>query len=387
MIVTTIAYRLGLFYEPYKDRTTEILRKDPDLVDSQVSRQFEELILQPLTLLRDAFPPCVVVIDALDECQQPQVTSTILSTLLKHAESLSPLLFFVTSRPERDIVATFDDPNYRDSFGKLLLHAIELQPVTTADIKRYLTVSLSEARRYFCLSEHWPSDADIETLSKIACGLFIFAATAVKFIRDRHYSDPIGQLKMLTSAANSHGSHQLLDQLYLQVLEKTLANMSASLSERLQTILGSVAVIRDPLSPSALSRLLGLSTDTVCSSLVGLHSVLVVPDNQESRGNIRIIHPTFPEFLLDPSRCTNRAFTINSRRQNTLLLRKCLDALKELKRDICDIRDPSLLNAEVLGLLGRMESAIPAHLRYACRHWCTRLLNGELLDEILDMLL
>ncbi|EKM60086.1 uncharacterized protein PHACADRAFT_51243, partial [Phanerochaete carnosa HHB-10118-sp] len=152
-------------------------------------------------------------------------------------------------------------------------------------------------------------------------------------------------------------------------------------------VLGSIVVIKDPLPPTGLSRLLGLSTDTVRSSLARLHSVLIVPAARESAENIHIIHPTFAEFLLDPSRCTNRAFTVNSRRQNTLLLWRCLRVLKKLKRDICDIRDPSLLNIEVPGLLNRMESAIPAHLRYACRHWCTHLLNGEQLDEILDMLL
>ncbi|EKM60085.1 uncharacterized protein PHACADRAFT_58877, partial [Phanerochaete carnosa HHB-10118-sp] len=181
MIFTTIAYRLGLFYEPYKDRVMEILMKDPDLVNSQISRQFEELILRPLALFRDKFPPCVVVIDALDECRQPQVTSTILSTLLRHAEDLLPLRFLVTSRPERDIVTTFDAPGYCNAFGKLLLHAIELRLVTTADIKRYLTVSLSEIRRYFDLAESWPKEADIEILSKMANGLFIYAATIVKF--------------------------------------------------------------------------------------------------------------------------------------------------------------------------------------------------------------
>ncbi|EKM60082.1 uncharacterized protein PHACADRAFT_206284 [Phanerochaete carnosa HHB-10118-sp] len=387
MIFTTIAYRLGLFYEPYKDRVTEILKNDPDLVDSQVSRQFEELIVQPLALLREGFSPCVVVIDALDECQQPQITSTILSTLLEHADHLSPLRFFVTSRPERDIVATFDTPNYRDAFGKLLLHAVALQPVTTADIKRYLTVSLSDIRRYFGLADTWPNDTDIETLSKMAGGLFIFAATAIKFIKDRHYNDPIGQLKRLISAASSRGSHALLDELYLQVLKTATANMSASLSKRLQTILGSIATIKDPLPLSGLSQLLGLSTDIVYSSLVGLHSVLVIPDTQDSAENIRIIHPTFPEFLLDPSRCTNRSFTIDPQRQNTLLLRRCLYALRELKRDICDIRDPSLLNTEVPDLPRRIEGAIPAHLQYASRHWCTHLSSCEISDNILDGLL
>ncbi|EKM60099.1 uncharacterized protein PHACADRAFT_206297 [Phanerochaete carnosa HHB-10118-sp] len=362
LIFTTIAYQLGLFYEPYKDQVAEILKKDPQLAYSGVPRQFEELIVQPLAHLREGFPPCVIVIDALDECRDPQVTSAVLSTLLNHAEDLSPLRFFVTSRPERHIAARFDAPGYRNASGRLLLHEVALECVTT-DIKKYFTVSLSELRLFFNLAESWPNEADIEVLSRMANGLFIFAATAIKFIGDPNYNDPIGQMKILTSAAGSHGFHRLLDKLYLQVLDAASPNMSTSLLGRLKAVLGSIAVIKDPLPPSGLSHLLGLPTDTVYSSLVGLHSVLVVPAAQESAANICVIHPTFPEFLLDPSRCTSR-----------------------LKRDICGIRDPSLLNVEVPGLLSRIESAIPAHLRYACRHWCTHLLNCELSDEILDEL-
>ncbi|EKM49232.1 uncharacterized protein PHACADRAFT_131855, partial [Phanerochaete carnosa HHB-10118-sp] len=381
LIFTTIAYHLGLFYEPFKEQVAEILRKDPRLVYSSVSRQFEELIIRPLKHLRDGFPSCVVVIDALDECRDPQVTSAVISTLLKHAEDLSPLRFFVTSRPERHIVTRFDTIGYRNAFGKLLLHEVEVQLVTV-DIGKYFTASLSEIRQYFNMAESWPDKSDIETLSRMANGLFIFAATAIKFIADRDYNDPAGQLKILTSA----GSHRLLDQLYLQVLDTAFPSISTGLLGRVKTVLGSIAVIKDPLPPSGLSRLLELPTDTVYSSLVGLHSVLVVPAAQESVANIRIIHPTFPEFLLDSSRCTSRSFVVNSQRQNTLLLRRCLGALKGLKQDICGIRDPSLLNVEVPGLLGRIESAIPAHLRYASRHWCTHLVNGELSDEILDAL-
>ncbi|EKM59845.1 uncharacterized protein PHACADRAFT_250592, partial [Phanerochaete carnosa HHB-10118-sp] len=386
MIFTTIAYQLGLFHRPHRDLVAQVLQKDPLIVYSSVTRQFEELILQPLTQLRDSFPPCVVVIDALDECRDSQVTSAVLSTLLKHAEDLSPLRFFITSRPEQHIVGSFDTPDYRNAFGKLVLHEISL-PLVTVDITRYFTATLSDIRRRFKLPESWPEKADIETLSKMANGLFIFAATAVKFIGDRNYNDPVGQLKMLTSAAISLGSHRLLDELYLQVLDTAFPDVSKGLSGRIKSVLGSIVVAQDPLPIASLARLTDLASDTAYASLLGLHSVLVVPSSEESESNIRIIHPTFAEFLLDSDRCTSRSFVINSRAQHTLLLRGCLKALKELKRDICDIRDPSVLNIEVDGLAMRVEKAIPPHLRYPCRHWYTHLVGGEVSDEILDGLL
>ena len=137
MIFNTIAYHLGVFHAPYKACVAEILQRDPLVVHSSITRQFEELILQPLQALRDSFPPCVIVIDALDECRGAQTTSAVLSTILTHSTSLFPLRFFLTSRPEAHITTTFSEPEYRDAFGKLLLHEVALPSVTT-DIELYL---------------------------------------------------------------------------------------------------------------------------------------------------------------------------------------------------------------------------------------------------------
>lgn len=390
MIFTTIAFQLGLFFPSFGDRVSEILKKDPLLAFSAVSRQFEELIMQPLTHLRDRCDdgsPCIVVIDALDECRDPKATSAILSSLLKHADKLPPLRFFITSRPEHHIVTSFDSPDYRDISGRLLLHEVALEAVTP-DIKLYLTVSLLDIRVRFKLAGSWPDEADIEVLTQKAGGLFIFIATAVKFIEDRKYQNsPRRQLKILTSPAASHGSHRLLDWLYLEVLKTTFPDMPEDLSEsELKSILGSIVTLQDPLPLAGLSHLIGLPTDVVYSSLVGLHSVLVVPESAESKSNIRIIHPTFAEFLVDPTRCTNRSFAINAQQQHTELLRGCLQVMRELRRDICDIRDPSLLNTEVPNLFARREKAIPVHLKYACRHWYTHLVNGAPSAEVLSAL-
>ena len=387
-IFTTIAYQLGLFYTPLRDRMAEVLQKDPSLVYSSVSRQLEELIVKPLASLRDGIPLCIVVIDALDECSNPRTTSMALSALLKYAEALFPLLFFVTSRPESHIVTSFSTPGYRNSFGQLLLHEVALERVTT-DIQRFLTTSLVDVRRHFGLPDMWPDKADIDALSRLAGGLFIFAGTAVKFIEDTQYSDPPRQLKILTSKAALHGSNTLLDSLYLQVLSSAFPKVSKELSKRLKSILGSIILIRDPLSPINLSRLIGHPTDTVYSLLSRLHSVLVVPARNESTAAaaIRIIHPTFAEFLFDSNRCTNSSFAIDSSYRHTSLLLRCLRVMQELRQDICDIRDPSLLNTEVPDLADRIAKAIPSYLQYACHHWSTHLSNGKLSDKILDVLL
>ena len=385
-IFPTIAYQLGMFYRPYRDHVAEVLHRDPLLVYASISRQIEELIVQPLKLLRDNFPLCIVVIDALDECKDPAVTSATLSTLLRYEEILFPLRFFVISRPEMHISVSFRTPGYRGASGQPLLREIALE-LATADIRFFLETSLSQIRQHFGLPDSWPAEADVDVLTRLANGLFLFAAAAVKFVGDRRFSDPDEQLEILTSKAASHGSHTLLDNLYLQVLESAFPEVSERLSARLKSILGSIILIKDPLPLTDLSHLIGLPTGVVYSSLSGLHSVLAVPEHEDSATSIRLIHPTFAEFLLDPKRCTNPSFAIDSRHQHTRLLHGCLNAMRELRQDICEIRDPSVLNVEVPDLLDRLAKAIPLYLRYACHHWAVHLSVGDLPDEILDMLL
>ena len=162
----------------------------------------------------------------------------------------------------------------------LLLHEVALELITTG-ILRFLETSLSEIRRCYGLTDSWPAEADFITLSQLAGGLFIFAASAVKFIGDKKYSDPSSQLEILTSKAASRGSYTLLDNWHLQVLDSVLPEVSENLSTWLKSVLGSIVLIKGPLPRPDLFCLIGLQTGAVYSSLSGIRSVLV-PESEAS---------------------------------------------------------------------------------------------------------
>jgi DNA polymerase III delta prime subunit len=100
LIFPTIAYQLGHFYTPFYERVSAVLKADPEVAYSVVPLQLERLIVQPLQALQGVMPPCVIVIDALDECQDGGATSIILSSLAQHIMQLMPLKFLITSRPD-----------------------------------------------------------------------------------------------------------------------------------------------------------------------------------------------------------------------------------------------------------------------------------------------
>src|SRR5882762_6741919 len=103
MIFPTIAYQLCLLVPELREHVSEAMRREPDLPSALVSMQLERLIVKPLEAVmhEHAFPRCLVVIDALDECKDDKATSTILSALAVFIAGgrIPPLLFFITSRP------------------------------------------------------------------------------------------------------------------------------------------------------------------------------------------------------------------------------------------------------------------------------------------------
>src|SRR5882762_2101626 len=145
LIFTTIAHQLGQFFAPFKVEITRALKSNPDIGNSSVPYQLEELIVKPLRAVRDLFPPSLVILDALDECKDDRITSIILSSLSRHITELSPLKFLITSRPEQNIVSAFKSSPLTAASRPLILHEIQL-PVVQHDIELYLTSSLSRIR-------------------------------------------------------------------------------------------------------------------------------------------------------------------------------------------------------------------------------------------------
>ena len=129
-------------------------RKDPDLTSAFVAMQLEKLIIEPLeALVRDhAFPLCLVVIDALDECKEERVTSTVLSALAVFTAHgrVRPLRFFITSRPVPVIERGFHLTGLMKDTNTLVLHNILLH-ISQKDIHIYLSERLSAIAQLYGL--------------------------------------------------------------------------------------------------------------------------------------------------------------------------------------------------------------------------------------------
>ena len=101
-----------------------------------MSNQLELLIVNSLKILGESFPPCIVVIDALDECKDSGTISEILAVLALYVRDISQIYFFFTSRPEE--TSHFKSNTLETETREFILHEVQLDVVQN-DIETYIT--------------------------------------------------------------------------------------------------------------------------------------------------------------------------------------------------------------------------------------------------------
>ncbi|KAI0653827.1 hypothetical protein C8Q70DRAFT_1142852, partial [Cubamyces menziesii] len=402
-IFRTIAYQLAVRFPVFREHLTKILEAHPNLWSSTPTRQLEKLIVEPLEAVRsDAksvapFPAHVaVVIDALDECTDNNVVSTILKSLALYIGQLSPLKFLITSRLEENITQGFLLQSLDENTHRLALHKIP-EDLTKRDISLFLRSRLAAIGNVFDLGASWPTPERLENLVDLSELLFVFAALAARYIEDEAERDPDGRLRSLLDAGNeaaakrgiSTSTFPILDALYIQVLGTAAKRLGDALKAPLKLVIGTIVLAEQPLSPATLNALLGLPTGTVRRVLPVFGAILTIPDREDNTTPIGIIHLSFPNFLVDPTRCTDQGFLVRPRIQHSHITFRCLSIMNlALKYNILGVASEHdcILNSEISDLSARLSQRIPAPLEYACRYWTTHLCKAEIGEDLLTAL-
>ena len=320
----------------------------------------------------------LIIVDALDECKDEEPASALLSILSRYVDQIPTVKFFITGRPEPRIRSGFRLELLAPITEVLKLH--EVKPDTIdRDIEllfRTQLTSLVKNRSDFDLTEDWPSPTDIRVLCKKAAGFFIYASTVVKFIASEADSPP-ERLSLITSLPEStvEEGKSGVDQLYIQILQQAFSGVDPGDSQRylrFQTVVGAVLLLFNPLPIMDLSGLMGCSTQYIQNTTRSLHSLLLVPGNIEDP--IQIFHKSFPDFLMDPSRCKDEKFVVQPAAHHAEILLACLKLMeKRLKKNICNLGDYAVLSE--VGDLSPHKDYIGGGLEYACKFWTKHLLE------------
>ena len=363
-IFPTLSYQLACRYPAFRTQIIPVIKRDPSVARNSLISQLKDLIVDPLSSTGIS---CVIIIDALDECVDDQPASAILSVLARFFKQLLSVKFFITGRPEPRIRAGFRLPLLEPSTQVFPLHKVELSSVDE-DIQLYLQEKLAavaKRRSDFDLTNPWPCDEDLITLTKKSSGLFIFASTLARFTESEHH-EPNERLQLLVTPPEStiHEGRAGIDPLYTHILLSGFRDVNDdTVFANLRRVLGTVVLAFNPLSQVQVSRILGIKQSLVTSTLRHLHSVLLIP--AESSKELRFFHKSFP--LQDPDRCSDSRFFISSPVYHAEMALGCLKLLTGLKRNPCDLPD-FVMNRDIPDIPELLEDKLGGALRYACAY-------------------
>ncbi|KAF5231869.1 hypothetical protein FAUST_9005 [Fusarium austroamericanum] len=380
-VMSTLAYQLAFDIQGAAIFIKKTLDNNPAIVGKSAREQFQRLIQEPLSeaaAVAKATSPVVVVIDALDECDQEADIRLLINIFAQAKTPLPQLRVFLTSRPELPIRLGFSQ--VQGSYQDLVLHAIPAQ-IVKHDIVVFLNAEFEKIRDDFNMTVgderklplNWPGRPIVQTLAQMAVPLFIFAATVCRFVGDRNRNSPSIQLRKVLDYQNK-GHVSQLDLTYGPVLRSFITGVSRDdkklIIKDFKMIIGSIIILANPLSVWALSQLLEVAPEVVDSRLDTLHSVLSIPPTQKAP--VRLLHLSFRDYLLTKE----SEFRVDERHAHQTLAKHCLRIMRSaLRKNICGLSFPGMRRSSVD--IGQLEKRMPSQLQYACMHWAYHQTSGK----------
>ncbi|BCR98592.1 NACHT and WD40 domain protein [Aspergillus luchuensis] len=368
-LIPTIAKELIKQNKDLASGVLKAIEQDPQIAAKDVTEQFNKLLLEPLkSVAMYQSRTLVIVIDALDECENDKEIEKILQFLPRvHQSSNMRLKIFLTSRPELPLRRFFEKEG---SHRRLVLEKVAEEAIRE-DIVRFLEHRFKEIRAQAKTGEDWPGNDVVEALATVCIPLFISAATICRFVEQKG-EDPVKRLADILN--NQHRYVTRMDKTYGPILDRTLQERDEDDQEmqimRFKGIVGVVILLSAPLSISALSEFVGIGARSVEFHLDSFHSVLSIPDEQHLP--VRILHLSFREYLLT----TQSRFHVDAGMMHNNITSHCFRVMgKYLKRDICKLNSYSTQRADICS--ETTEQYIPEGLRYSCRYWTFHLTQSK----------
>jgi hypothetical protein len=246
-------------------------------------------------------------------------------------------------------------------------------------------------QEYTTLGSHWPGEKEIDKMVTLAAGLFIWATTAARYIRDGSHDDlqdPNERLMLVTSGRLRAGN---VDELYSSILSRSFGEANGP---AFQAILGTVVLSKAPMDVLTIWRLSGKHSESRVESILNKLSS-VISRGRDNAFSIR--HKSFVDFLTEAGRCPTHFFIDTTRHSYNLALACCRlmnDRTRGLKFNICDLQTSHVFNDDVPNIKTRIQERISGHLSYSCLHWADHLHDlgpnanfnvGPLLEELREL--
>jgi len=277
----------------------------------------------------------------------------------RFVEWIPRVKFFITRRPEPRIRTRFRLPLLINLINVFVLH--DVQPTLINDnIRLFIEHELSELARQHGL-DRWLSNEYINLLCHRVARLFVYAVATVKFL-DSMTQLPKQRLEVIASLPEWTGHkgktcftlNMTLDSLYTSILNTAFGKADPEIYSRIRSTISAVVLLVNPLPPSVIAKLIGLESEEAILFLTLAHSLLVI--HEDFSQPVKPFHKSFPDFVTDPSHCTDARFYISPGNLHFKLATDCLRVMnKGLDRNLLSLSDYAL-NLEVGDLKMRIDN-------------------------------
>jgi WD domain, G-beta repeat/WD40-like Beta Propeller Repeat len=336
----------------------ETLREQPELMNEDISiDQGKKLFVNTIRIASQSTPtsPVVIVIDALDETDIKRLATTVavLSEVLLDLPRNAKV--FISSRAEEVI---------RNVFGPQLTHTrVRHMHLSTKDsipeVTAYLERRVAEIMNEYCIDLSQWGEERMRKLCEQASGLFIWAVTAIEYIRAEIKEDGKECLGVVLDQLNADGMENV-NMLYLTILNQTYRRENGPWRyQRFQRIMGAILVQQSPLCIADIEGLLDLQNPVthkpadVEHFVRRLRTVLVAGAGEINRRTVPRVHRSFSDFVTSAGA---EDFRVDKTDSDGELAIQCIRQLNQLGVDARQ---------------GLQE--IPAQLPYAISHWSSHL--------------
>lgn len=390
-ILPTICYSFTRLYDDYHGNISNITKQQEGLsittgdVSTQMELLFGESPSYEVVSPKRANRPRVhvVLIDALDECNDIRARSALAKHLRDLANGVSWIKVIITSRPVPDIVDTIK--RSCSTTSSININGEEWN--TSADIRLFIEAQSAQL-------ELGLSPSQIDRFQEKASGLFIWCTTVFRYIEEskESRSRTVADVLQDHSPDAKDNPHAPLYFLYQHVLDSAVSRSRDK--ELMETILGVifVASTRKPLSTTAItdllyhnerSEVLSEKREWVTNIIKSLFAIMYV---EEGTDVVRTCHLSVLDFiggilsgklstLVDVrGEYSVKPFSICLDEVHERVFEGCLAVMKrELRFNICNLEDSFRLNDDVADLPSRIKEQLSEALQYGTLFWMSHL--------------
>ncbi|KIO19612.1 hypothetical protein M407DRAFT_82582 [Tulasnella calospora MUT 4182] len=329
-----LARQLGKDLVPkVKNAILDCVRNNEDIAKERLEQQFKTIFVGSLGNTQNQDHPIVIVVDALDECQNIDDVVRFVQLIDQHSSSLpTNVKFLLTCRPEPPLVLALE-------LGKWRTEDLDSISNTTQDIKRFIQHGLARIRDKYQLPQPWPSSTDVEVIVGMSQELFQWARTAIAYIGE---GSPSHRLQELLQGQSEWAG---LDELYHQILSRAFEKVEKRPQRKqiLSWVLGTLVVAPHPVTLEGKEGIVQLIRDDI---LADLNSLLHIPKSESEA--VRLMHTSIRDLLVTREGCEDQHYSVDPVQHHRRLATLSLQIMEhDLKQNICNLRGGGTANAKI----------------------------------------